>query len=119
MPGEWIPITMFGGLFLFLIARVYFRYKLHTTALEKGQALPETPKGDLRKSALVLIALGLGYSIAVHTTLSFETDHDAVAPLAASIWGIVPMLIGGAMWRYWRMTEKEKQAENRSAPPLT
>ncbi len=119
MPGELIPITIFGGLFLFLFARVYYRYKLHATALEKGQALPETPKGDVRKSALVLIALGLGYSIAVHTTLSFETDHDAIAPLAASIWGIVPILIGVGQWLYWRMTEKERKLEERSAPPLT
>ena len=121
MHHEWVPIIIFSGLFLFLIARVYFRYKLHATALEKGLALPETPKdkGDLRKPALVLIALGLGYSIAVYTTLSFGHDAHTVAPLAASIWGIVPMLIGAAMWLYWRMTDKERKMEDHSTPPLT
>ncbi|MBI2503429.1 MAG: hypothetical protein HYW07_09405 [Candidatus Latescibacteria bacterium] len=89
------------------------------SALEKGQALPETPKGDVRKSAIVLIALGLGYSIAIYTTLSFVTDGDAPEPLAVSIWGIVPMLIGAALWLYWRMTEKERKLEGHSTPPLT
>ncbi len=119
MSGEWVPIVMFGGLFLFLIMTGYFRYKLHASALEKGLALPESPKGDLRKKALVLIALGLGYSIAVHTTLSFETDADAVAPLAASIWGIVPILIGAGQWLYWRMTEKERAELDRGQASLT
>ena len=119
MPGELIPITIFGGLFLFLIARVYFRYRLHTTALEKGQALPEIPKGDARKSALVLIALGLGFMIAMHTTLSFVHDGDTPEPIAISIWGIVPMLIGSGQWLYWRMTEKERLEKERGPASLT
>lgn len=121
MGVEWTPVLLFGLLFLFLIMRGYFRYKLHTTALEKGLALPETPKdkGDLRKPALVLIALGLGYSIAVYTTISFGHDAHTVAPLAASIWGIVPILIGAAMWLYWRMTEKERAREEKTSPSLT
>lgn len=117
MHGEWVPIIMFSGLFLFLSIRSYFRYKLRASALEKGQALPETPKGDLRKSALVLIALGLGYSIAVHITLSYTPGGPE--PFMASIWGIVPIFIGAALWLYWRMTEKEKQVEGRGTPPLT
>lgn len=118
---EWAPFLIFGAFVLFLIIRAYFRYKLHASALEKGLALPETPKdkSDVRKPALVLIALGLGYSISVYTTLSFGHDAPTVAPLAASIWGIVPILIGAAMWLYWRMTEKEKQVEGRGTPPLT
>ena len=119
MGVEWTPVLLFGLLFLFLGIRSYFRYKLHASALEKGLALPESPKGDLRKKALVLIALGLGYSIAVHTTLSFETDADAVAPLAASIWGIVPILIGAGQWLYWRMTEKERAGLERGQASLT
>ncbi|MCC7265227.1 MAG: hypothetical protein IT369_22195 [Candidatus Latescibacteria bacterium] len=122
MHGEWVPAVMFGGLFLFLILRSYFRYKLHASALEKGQALPETPKdkGDLRKPALVLITLGLGFMIAMHTTLSFVHDGDTPEPIAISIWGIVPILIGGGQWLYWRMAEKERlEKEERAALPLT
>ena len=109
-----------SGLFLFLILRSCFRYRLHLTAVEKGQPLTETPRnrGDARKSALVLIALGLGYMISMFTALSYVGDHDA-PPLAISIWGIVPILIGAAMWLYWQMTEKERVQEERSDSPLT
>ncbi len=118
MHGDWVPIVMFGGLFLFLILRSYFRYKLHTTALEKGLALPETPRGDVRKSAIVLIALGVGYSISMFITLSSINDPDAPA-LAVSIWGIVPILIGAGLWRYRQITEKETQEERRDTSALT
>jgi len=112
-----VPVLIFGGLFLFLILRSYFRYKLHRTAVEKGQPLPETPRsrGDIRKPALVLIALGLGYSISMFVTLNSINDPDAPA-VAVSIWGIVPLLIGAGQWLYWRMTEKERQQE---APSTT
>ncbi|MBM3277042.1 MAG: hypothetical protein FJY95_03045 [Candidatus Handelsmanbacteria bacterium] len=111
--GIVVPVVIFGGLFLFLILRSYFRYKLHRTAVEKGQPLPETPRsrGDIRKPALVLIALGLGFMVAMQTTLSYVPDHDAPAPIAVSIWGIVPLLMGAGQWLYWRITEKERQQE--------
>ena len=119
MHADWTAILLFGGLFLFLILKAYFRYKLHMSALEKGLPLPESPKhhrGDLRKSALVLIAVGLGYAISVHTTLSLANDPDVPDPLLASIWGIVPILIGAAMWIYWRMVNKEQAQDT---PPAT
>jgi hypothetical protein len=118
MGVEWTPVLIFGGFFLFLILRGYFRYKLHLAAVEKGQPLPETPrsKGDLRKQAIVLIALGLGYSISMFTTLSYVDDHDAPA-LAVSIWGIVPILIGAGLWFYWRMAELERRMEHHGPLP--
>lgn len=118
---SWVPIVMFGGLFLFLILRSYFRYKLHRTAVEKGQPLPETPKnrGDARKSALLLVALGVGFSIAMQVTLSYAPDADTPAPIAVSIWGIVPILIGAGQWLYWRMTEKERAELERGQASLT
>ena len=121
MDDTWVPIVMFGGLFLFLILRSYFRFKLHRTAVERGQPLPEAPKsrGDARKSALLLVALGVGFSIAMQVTLSYAPDADTPAPIAVSIWGIVPMLIGAGQWLYWRMTEKERKLEERTTPPLT
>lgn len=114
-----VAIFFFPCLFLFLILRTYFRYKLHTSALEKGLALPEIPKdkGDLRKPAIVLIALGLGYSISMYITLSNVNDPDAPA-MAVSIWGIVPILIGAGLWCYRQMTEKERKLEERGTPPL-
>lgn len=121
MDDTWVPVIMFGGLFLFLILRSYFRYKLHRTAVEKGQPLPETPRirGDARKSALVLVTLGLGFMIAMQVTLSYAPDHDTPAPIAVSIWGIVPILIGAGLWRYRQLAEKERVPEERSASPLT
>lgn len=118
MGVEWTPVLLFGLLFLFLSIRSYFRYRLRASALEKGLALPEIPKdkGDLRKPALVLIALGLGFSIAMYTTLSMVPDADAPA-LAVSIWGIVPILIGAGQWFYWRMTEKERKMEHHGPLP--
>ena len=114
MGHDMVPILAILGVFVYLILKTYFRYKLHMSALEKGQPLPESPKnhrGDLRKSALVLIALGLGYAIAIHTMLSYVTDADTPAPIAISIWGIVPVLIGAAMWLYWRMVNKGRKEE--------
>ncbi len=113
-----VPIFFFTGVFLFLILTAYYRYKLRMSALEKGLALPQSPKSDVRKSAIVLIALGLGYSISMYTTLSMVDDHDAPA-LAVSIWGIVPILIGAGLWFYRQMTEKERKLEERTTLPLT
>jgi hypothetical protein len=113
-----VPVLFFAGLFIFLTLTAYFRYKLRMSALEKGLALPETPKGDVRKAAIVLIALGLGYAISMYITLSNVNEPDAPA-MAVSIWGIVPILIGAGLWRYRQITEKERQLEDRSTLPLT
>ena len=109
MEGIFVPITLFGGLFLFLILGAYYRHKVYLAAIEKGQSLPARPKMDLRKTALVLIALGAGFSIATHVTITLADHHTS--PLVGSIWGIVPILIGAALWVYWRMVEKEQKKE--------
>ena len=119
MGHDMVPILAILGVFVYLILKTYFRYKLRMSALEKGLPLPEDPKnhqGDLRKSALVLIALGLGYAIAIHTTLSYVSDADTPAPIAISIWGVVPILIGAGLWIYWRMVNKE---QSQDTPPTT
>ena len=112
MGHDMVPILAISGVFIYLIFKTYFRYKLHMRALEKGQALPESPRnrGDLRKPALVLIALGAGYSIAIFATLSVMPDKDTPA-LAAGIWGIIPILIGAALWAYWQMVNKGPKGE--------
>ena len=118
MPIDMVPALAISGVFIYLILKTYFRYKLHMSALEKGQALPESPRtrGDLRKPALVLITLGLGYAIAIHTMLSYIPDADTPAPIAISIWGIVPILIGAGLWIYWRMVNKDQVQDT---PPTT
>ena len=118
MQIDMVPALAISGFFVYLVLKTYFRYKLHMSALEKGQPLPESPKnrGDLRKSALVLITLGLGYAIAIHTMLSYIPDADTPAPIAISIWGIVPILIGAGLWIYWQMVNKESSQDT---PPTT
>ena len=120
MQIDMVPALAISGFFVYLVLKTYFHYKLHMSALDKGQPLPESPRnrGDLRKPALVLIALGLGYAISIYTTLSLVPDADAPA-LAVSIWGIVPILIGAGLWIYWRMKEKERAESERVPSSLT
>lgn len=51
------------------------------------------------------VAVGLGFSIAMWVTRGFVSDPDAPSSLQASIWGIVPILIGAALWIYRRISD--------------
>ena len=114
--GVFTPISLFVvGMLLYFILKKRYQKEIYIAAIEKGMSVPEmdrkTPT-DLRKPALILIALGLGFSIATFVTISYVSDPDAVSPLQISIWGIVPILIGVALLVYRRIAEQE-QAENR------
>ncbi len=109
-----IPIAIIVGIFLYLILKHRYRKEIFIAAIEKGASVPdmtETPR-DLRKPALVLIALGLGFTIATYVTLSYVSDSDVPAPLQVSIWGIVPILIGLALLKYKQLADKDHRSEN-------
>ena len=94
-----------AGVFTFLIFRQVLQTRTKQAAIQAGQALPEPLPSDPRKPALVLIALGVGFAIAIATTLSYIPDPDAPAPLAVAIWGLVPALLGAALWAYRGLSE--------------
>jgi hypothetical protein len=98
-----------AGSFLYLILKRKNQKEVELAAIAKGISLPERPKKDARKPALVLIALGLAYFIATLVTLSTLDDPHAPAPLAVSIWGIVPLLLGAALWIYWQIGIKGQE----------
>ena len=98
------------GLTVYLTLKRRFQKEVHLAALEKGVPV-KLPQTDLRKPGLVLIALGLGYSISSHVTFSLDND-PSFHPLQFSIWGIVPILIGVFLWIYRNMQEKDKVQGN-------
>ena len=114
--NKLIPIVFCAGLFVFLILRQYYQKKVDMAAIEKGIFRPpeKSPK-DLRKPALVLVALGLGYFIAMQVTFGYMTYKHAPVPLQVSIWGIVPILIGVALWMHCRLKAKEQEGDAGSA----
>jgi hypothetical protein len=59
--------------------------------------------------ALILIALGIAFAIAMGTTLGLIPDSDAPHPLAVAIWGLVPVLLGAALWIYHGMAAREQR----------
>jgi hypothetical protein len=97
-----VPITFFAGLFTWLIARNRYRTqeKLQLAAINHGlSALPASEPRDRRITAAVLIALGIGFAVASYVSLSLSPAADIVSPLAVSIWAIIPILVGAALWR--------------------
>ena len=115
-----IPIAFFVGLFSYLILKQRYRKEIYLAAIERGASVPDLAEAssDLRKPALVLIALGLGFSIATHVTLSYV--NAPFAPIApnpwqTSIWGLVPILIGLALLTYKHLADKDRGSA--SEPP--
>ena len=112
-----IPLAIVVGLFSYLILKQRYRKEVYIAAIEKGASVPDLAEAplDLRKPALLLIALGLGFSIATHVTLSYVSDSSAPSPLQVSIWGLVPILIGLALLAYKRLADKDR--DSASEPP--
>ena len=104
----FLPLPILAaGYILYHILKQYNRRKVLIAAIEKGASLPDIPQeaeGDLRKSSLMLIAIGLGFSIATFVTLSY-VDVTEAHPLMVSIWGIVPILVGIALMIYHRLAD--------------
>jgi hypothetical protein len=106
-----VPITFFAGLFTWLIARHHYRTqeKLQLAAIKHGMsALPACAPRDRRITAAMLIALGVGFAIASYVCLSVSPAADVVSPLAISVWAIVPILVGAALWRSSRLTSPSR-----------
>jgi hypothetical protein len=109
--GHLVPITLIAGLFAWLILRRHYltQQRIQLAAIERGLlSLPTPVKSDLRKTAWVLIALGLGFAIAIHVSLSFAPHFEAETPFAISVWGIVPILVGVAQWAYHCRVRREQ-----------
>lgn len=109
--GHLVPITFFAGLFAWLVYRRHCltQQKVQLAAIERGLLnLPAPVQSDQRKTAWVLIALGVGFAIAIHVTLSLVPDTELETPLVVSIWGIVPILVGAALWGYHHQVTKEQ-----------
>ncbi|MEW6756432.1 MAG: hypothetical protein AB1505_36485 [Candidatus Latescibacterota bacterium] len=108
----FVFIAFFSGLFTYLILRQANQRKVFLAAIERGVPvpLPQKSRGDARRPALFLVAVGLGFSIAMYVTLSLAPpDPDTPAPLAVSIWGIVPILVGAALWVHQRIAIREQR----------
>ncbi|MFA6108033.1 MAG: hypothetical protein WDA75_04610 [Candidatus Latescibacterota bacterium] len=108
--GYLVPITFFAGLFAWLVYRRHCltQQKVQLAAIERGLLnLPAPAPNDHRKIAWVLIALGLGFAIAIHVSLSLVPDTELETPLAVSVWGIIPILVGGALWLYHLQVSRE------------
>ena len=104
--GISVPIVALAGLFVFLTLRYYFESKVQRAAIEKGQPIPLRQPTDARKPALILIALGLGYGIAAY--LAVPAEETA---LSASVWGIVPLLIGIGLFVFHYLKVKEDRSD--------
>ena len=105
------PIVFMVSVALYLILRLRYKRDIYLAALEKGQPLPEQPQTDPRKPALVLIALGLGFSIASYVAVSYATRVQA-HPAQVCIWGIVPIFIGVALLIYRRLATKDGEGRH-------
>jgi hypothetical protein len=110
--GSPFPLAVVG-LTIYKILKRRYQKEVYTAAIGHGMPVPEMEqpaRSDLRKPGIVLIALGLGYFIAMFVTIStLKNVGHAPAPLSASIWGIVPLLIGISMFYYDRMIRKEEK----------
>ncbi len=95
-----------AGLFVFLTLRYFFESKVQRAAIEQGQPIPLRQPTDARKPALILIALGLGYGIAAYLAMP---DHRVA--LTASVWGIIPLLIGIALLVFHYLKVKEDRSD--------
>lgn len=104
-------LGFFAGLFVLLILRQHSRRKVLLAAIDHGVPVPLSSRsaGDARRPALVLMALGLAFFIAMSVTLSLvHGDSDQPPALAVSIWGVVPLLIGAALWHFHRVVMREQ-----------
>jgi len=105
--GLGVPILIIASCIYSILKQRYLK-EIYLKAIEKGIAVPPMPEqGDTRRTALVLIALGLGFAIAVSVTFSMVTRGPH--PLQVGIWGIVPILMGLALLYHKHLKDNEKE----------
>jgi hypothetical protein len=98
------------GVVVYLVLKQRYQRDIYLAAIEKGMAVPELPKKqpvDLRKPALILIALGLGFFVAMLVTIGL-VENAKVPALAVAVWGLVPVLIGLALLKVRKLTERDR-----------
>ena len=110
----YVLMVAIVGIAIYFTLKQRFQREVHLAAIEKGMGVPKFPQPDLRKPALVLIALGLGFSIAAFVAFSFATGHRAPHPLQVSIWGIIPVFIGAALLIFKQMAAKDQEDSSES-----
>ncbi len=102
---DLVPITLFVGLFGWLVARQHYRtYEtIQMAAMQRGMAVtPPTPPCDRELVATVLIAIGVGFAVASFVSTLLGPDAGFRAAVAVSVWGLVPLLVGLALRRHSR-----------------
>jgi hypothetical protein len=75
-------------------------------ASEASRPNNETPD-RYRRSAFVLMSVGIAYMICL--TLSVGILRGAERAVAAGVWGILPLAIGVALFKYSSMVRKERR----------
>jgi len=103
-----LPFTLLVlGLFVYLIMRERYQRDVYRSAIEKGMPVPDKPAADYRKPALILLAVGAGYTIAITASAIAAGRWDVAA--GAGVWGLIPILIGAALWRYGQLAAKGRE----------
>jgi len=100
-----------AGIFVYMVMRERYQRDVYRAALEKGIPPPERPVPDPRKAALVLMSLGAAYSVAAALTFIAANRWDIA--LGASVWGVVPLFIGAALYRHGQVQAGERHLRNR------
>lgn len=126
MHENWVPIALFGMILGIVAISTYFAFnvrrlqnKERMLAIEKGMSGSFDSYGDAarqvarsRRSAIVLIATGVGIVLCFVAIAGIEHEIDA---LNGSAIGIIPLLIGLGLFVDYRLQlkELEKLSETR------
>lgn len=112
MPGELVPILIVISLCAYFGWRRYLSHQERIAAIQRGMD-PQTvvseennaSRGegsktakDSRLGSLVLIAIGLAYAVAVFFSVGVSKGMERA--IAAAVWGMIPLAIGGARFAY-------------------
>jgi len=95
------------GIFAYLVAKERYLRDVYQAAIEQGTPVPEKPVADYRKPALILCAVGAGYGIAIATV--FVAANKWHVGLGAGAWGIIPVLLGAALWKYGQLAARDRE----------
>jgi uncharacterized BrkB/YihY/UPF0761 family membrane protein len=120
MHENWVPIALFGMILGIVAIATYFAFSVRRLqnrermlAIEKGMTGSFDSFGDAsrqvaksRRTAIVLIATGIGIVLCFAAIAGIEHEMDA---LNGSAIGIIPLLIGLGLFVDYRLQLKELQ----------
>jgi hypothetical protein len=112
MPGELVPILIVVSLCAYYGWRRYLSHQERIAAIQRGMdpqtvlsAAEKTSRGkgsqaskDYRLESLVLIAIGLAYTVAVFFSVGVYKGMERA--IAAAVWGLLPLAVGAARYAY-------------------